>query len=141
MKDLDGTLAGEPFHQGNVMLRDLGHRADTDSFLFAKLRAGVRDRGEDEHARVGLLPTTEPLAYGPTRNPWNTDRSPGGSSGGSAAAVASGMVPMGHGVTAAARSASPSARAGCSASSRHAGGSRSAPARERRGAAWSRVTC
>ena len=42
------------------------------------------------------MPTTEPEAYGPTRNPWNTEHGTGGSSGGSAAAVASGMVPVGH---------------------------------------------
>src|SRR5262249_23507156 len=45
----------------------------------------------------GWLPPTEPLAYGPTRTPWNTGHSSGGSSGGTGAAVASGMVPLGHG--------------------------------------------
>src|SRR5207253_11219607 len=45
---------------------------------------------------LGILPTTEPMVYGPTRNPWDTGRSTGGSSGGSAAAVASGMVTAAH---------------------------------------------
>src|SRR5262249_20108234 len=46
---------------------------------------------------LACAPTTEPLAYGPARNPWNTELSPSGSSGGSAAAVASGMVAVAHG--------------------------------------------
>jgi amidase len=53
--------------------------------------------GRTNVPELGPLPTTEPLAYGPTHNPWDTTRSPGGSSGGSAAAVASGMVAVAHG--------------------------------------------
>lgn len=97
VKDLDGSLAGEPLHMGNRMLRDLGHVADHDSHLFARLRAaGCVIVGKTNTPELGLLPTTEPHAYRPTRNPWDLTRSPGGSSGGSAAAVASGMVPFAH---------------------------------------------
>jgi amidase len=97
VKDLDGTLADEPLHLGNRMLRDLGHVADHDSYLFARLRAaGCVVVGKTNTPELGLLPTTESLAYGPTRNPWDLTRSPGGSSGGSAAAVAAGMVPFAH---------------------------------------------
>jgi amidase len=96
-KDLDGSSAGDPLHLGNQALRDLGYRADHDTYLIAKLRAaGFIPVGKTNTPEFGLLPTTEPKAYGPTRNPWNTVHSPGGSSGGSATAVASGMVPVGH---------------------------------------------
>lgn len=57
---------------------------------------GLIPLGKTNAPEFGLLPTTEPLLYGPTRNPWAPDRSPGGSSGGAAAAVASGMVPFAH---------------------------------------------
>jgi amidase len=97
VKDLDGSLAGEPLHLGNRMLRDLGHVADHDSYLFARLRAaGCVIVGKTNTPELGLLPTTESHAYPPARNPWDVARSPGGSSGGSAAAVASGMVPVAH---------------------------------------------
>src|SRR4051794_8814923 len=97
VKDLDGSLAGEPLHLGNRMLRDLAHVADHDSYLFARLRAaGCVVVGKTNTPELGLLPTTESHAYPPARNPWDVTRSPGGSSGGSAAAVASGMVPVAH---------------------------------------------
>lgn len=97
VKDLDGPLAGEPYHWGNRLLRAVGHTADHDSYLNARLRAaGFVVIGKTNTPELGLLPTTEPAAYGPTRNPWDPTRSPGGSSGGTAAAVASGMVPLGH---------------------------------------------
>jgi len=96
-KDLDGSMAGEPLHQGNALLKQLGHTGDHDSYLFEKLRAaGFVPVGKTNTPELGLMPTTEPLAYGPTRNPWSTAHGTGGSSGGSAAAVASGMVPVGH---------------------------------------------
>jgi amidase len=61
------------------------------------LRAGFIVLGKTNTCEFGLLPTTEPLQHGPTRNPWNPEHSAGGSSGGAAAAVASGMVPLAQG--------------------------------------------
>lgn len=98
IKDLDGFSAGDPFHAGMRFLKDLGWTEERDSYAFAKLRAaGFVVVGKTNCPELGLIPSTEPEAYGPTRNPWNLDRSPGGSSGGTAAAVASRMVPVGHG--------------------------------------------
>src|SRR5207249_9657348 len=58
--------------------------------------AGLIHCGKTNTPEFGLVPTTEPRLFGPSRNPWDASRSTGGSSGGSAAAVASGMVPMAH---------------------------------------------
>jgi amidase len=88
---------GDPLHWGNQLLKRVGYTAERDSYLFQKLRAaGFVVIGKTNTPEFGLMPTTEPEAYGPTRNPWNTGHGTGGSSGGSAAAVASGMVPVGH---------------------------------------------
>ncbi|MEX0663566.1 MAG: amidase [Acidimicrobiia bacterium] len=97
IKDLDGSSAGDPLHMGNRLLKRVGYVADHDSYLFTKLRdAGFIVVGKTNTPEFGLMPTTEPVAYGPTRNPWSTGHGTGGSSGGTAAAVASGMVPLGH---------------------------------------------
>ncbi len=97
LKDLDTYSAGDPFHAGMRFLRDHRYIATHDSYLTAKLRAaGFVFLGKTNTPELGLNITTEPLAYGPSRNPWNPEHSTGGSSGGSAAAVAAGMVPAAH---------------------------------------------
>ncbi len=69
-----------------------------DAFLVRRLReAGFVIVGKTTLPENGILPTTESRRFGPTANPWALDRTPGGSSGGSAAAVAAGMVPIAHG--------------------------------------------
>ena len=97
LKDLACHSAGDPMHEGMRFLRDLGWVEHDDTYLAAKFRAaGFVFVGKTNTPELGILPTTEPQAYGPTRNPWDTGRSTGGSSGGSAAAVASGMVAAAH---------------------------------------------
>ena len=71
------------------------HRAKTDSTIVTRLRAaGFVVFGKTNMPELGLNVTTEPKMYGPTRNPWGPDHSAGGSSGGSAAAVACGISPI-----------------------------------------------
>ncbi|MDE0653604.1 MAG: amidase [bacterium] len=95
LKDLWPASAGDPVHLGMAVLRDAGYTHPTDGNQVTCLRrAGFVFVGRTNTPELGLVATTEPLAYGPTRNPWNTERGPGGSSGGSAAAVLSGMVPV-----------------------------------------------
>ncbi|HEX7131112.1 MAG TPA: amidase [Iamia sp.] len=97
LKDLDGSAEGLPLHMGTKVLRDAGFTATGDDTLTARFRqAGLVVIGKTNTPELGLVPSTEPEAYGPTHNPWDPTRTPGGSSGGSAAAVAAGVVPMGH---------------------------------------------
>ncbi len=97
VKDLGCEMAGEPHTLGNRVLKEAGVRATQDSYLYESIRgAGFVTLGRTNTPELGGTITTEPEAFGPSRNPWNPDHSTGGSSGGSAAAVAAGMVPIAH---------------------------------------------
>jgi amidase len=90
------AVAGMPYTLGSDLFGDFvpGH----DAFVVRRLReAGFVIVGKTKLPEYGILPVTEPRRFGPARNPWDTERTPGGSSGGAAAAVASGMVPLAHG--------------------------------------------
>lgn len=96
VKDLAAECQGAPLADGSGFAAGR-YISRTDSELVRRFRkAGLVILGKSNTSEFGLLPTTEPERFGPTRNPWDTSRGPGGSSGGSAAAVASGMVPAGH---------------------------------------------
>jgi amidase len=74
------------------------HVADHDANITRRLKdAGFVVVGTTTLPEYGILPVSEARLFGPTRNPWDVERTPGGSSGGSAAAVAAGMVPVAHG--------------------------------------------
>ncbi len=96
-KDIGAALAGQPFHLGTTALKEIDFRAPVDTFLGARFRdAGFVTIGKTNVPELGILPTTESRAYGAARNPWDPEHTPGGSSGGAAAAVASGMVSIAH---------------------------------------------
>jgi amidase len=97
VKDAVCHTAGDPYHCGMQFLKDRHWTAETDAYLARKLRrAGFVFVGKTNTPELATSVTTEPLAYGPTRNPWNLGHSTGGSSGGSAAAVAAGLAPVAH---------------------------------------------
>jgi amidase len=97
VKDLLATVGGAPYAGGLRLLKDAGFRSPHDSYLVRRLReAGFVITGKTSCSELGIVPTTEPVAWGPSRNPWNAGHSTGGSSGGSAAAVAAGLVPIAH---------------------------------------------
>ncbi|MFK0244121.1 amidase [Amycolatopsis azurea] len=101
IKDLFTDVAGQVCTSGNVALKAQARPAEADEPLVARFRAaGLIFAGRTASSEFGTVPTAESAAWGATRNPWNTTLSPGGSSGGSAAAVAAGMVPAAHGTDA-----------------------------------------
>src|SRR3954449_76824 len=106
----DRPLAGVPIAVKDLIAMTEGIRTthgmeamgdwvpDHDSATVRKLRAaGAIIVGKTNTPELGILPVTEPDRFGPCRNPWDASRTPGGSSGGSGAAVASGMVSLAHG--------------------------------------------
>ncbi|MDY7228950.1 amidase [Hyalangium rubrum] len=98
IKDIILHAANVPTAMGSRVLKELNLKLPYDSTLMTRYRrAGVVLMGRTNLPELGLLLTTEPQAWGPTRNPWDLERSPGGSSGGTAAAVRAGVVPLGHG--------------------------------------------
>jgi amidase len=97
-KDLGCTTAGEPDSGGSRFLKETGYIASVTTEFARRIHAaGFINLGRTNSPEFGALPTTEPLAWGPTRNPWDVTRTTAGSSGGSCAAVASGMVPVATG--------------------------------------------
>ncbi|MER9420519.1 amidase [Mesorhizobium sp. M0306] len=93
-----GAQVGIPRFAGNRILKDKPLVAAVDAPVGKCLRdAGFITLGVSKIPEVGWYTDTQPVACGPTRNPWALERSVGGSSGGAAAAVASGMVPVAHG--------------------------------------------
>jgi len=106
---LSGPFAGVPYlikDLNNVtgVVTRLGSRSTEgsppatgqDAYINATFATGIVCIGKSATPENGYLPTTEPLAFGPSKNPWDTTRSTAGSSGGAAAAVAAGVVPMAH---------------------------------------------
>ena len=95
LKDLYTSCAGQTLSNGNIALKDAGKIDAADTTLVARFKAaGLVIAGRTNSSEMGSLPTAQPLAWGATHNPWALERTPGGSSGGAAAAVAAGMVPF-----------------------------------------------
>src|SRR6201986_745511 len=96
IKDINIAVAGWPMTNGSAFLRN--HVSNADAELTKRYRdAGVVLVGQTNTPEFGIPGTTEGRHLGICRNPWNPDHSSGGSSGGAAAAVSRGMVPMAHG--------------------------------------------
>lgn len=97
IKDLGCEAVDFPSHNGSRLLKNTKY--GKDSTIFQRIReTGVVTFGRTTSPEGGIGAATEAAVYGgPTRNPWDLDRTPGGSSGGSGAAVAAGIVPFAHG--------------------------------------------
>lgn len=105
----DGPFTGVPYVFKELVVSVMGAPSTAASKLFANAmptadseivsrcrRAGIIVIGKTNSSEFGIAAATEPALFGPTKNPWDLALSPGGSSGGSAAAVAAGILPMGH---------------------------------------------
>ncbi len=95
IKDLFAPVAGLRMAQGSDLVGD--YTPDYDNALVRRFKdAGFVIVGKTQTPEFGILPVTEPRRFGPARNPWDPERTTGGSSGGAAGAVASGTVPIAH---------------------------------------------
>lgn len=95
IKEMDLHAAGIPMEMGSRLAQ--GYTKQYDTELMKRFRAaGFVTLGVTAAPEFGFSATTESIFHGPTCNPWNKERIPGGSSGGSAAAVAAGLVPLAH---------------------------------------------
>lgn len=131
LKDLGAAAIGHPDHQGSLVRKAAGCTFDHDSALVRRLRAGgFVPIGRTNSAEFGLHSETRNLAYGLTRNPWNTSRSAGGSSGGAAAAVAAGMTAIAQGTDGGGSLRNPAAHCGLVALKVSRGAISGAPAGE-----------
>ncbi|MFS0862536.1 amidase [Fredinandcohnia sp. 179-A 10B2 NHS] len=93
LKDIQQEVKGEPITHGSKAYS--GYVATQDAEFVRRIKStGAIILGHTNVPEFALMGITEPKHYGATRNPWNSEHTPGGSSGGSAAAVASGMVPI-----------------------------------------------
>ncbi|MEV0122225.1 amidase [Streptomyces sp. NPDC050703] len=100
IKDIGVSMAGRRMELGSRLAA--GNVAHADSALMRRFRrAGLVTFGRTATPELAYSITTEPVLYGPTRNPWDPGRSAGGSSGGAGAAVAAGVVPVAHATDAA----------------------------------------
>lgn len=98
MKDAGQELEGTPHWVGTSVLHRAGHRSPATTSLAARMEAaGLVVLGKTNLPELSAGATTEPAEFGPTRNPYDVERTAGGSSGGSAAAVAAGWVAVAHG--------------------------------------------
>lgn len=95
IKEGCAAIKGQPFNIASRL--GVGCVAQKDDELTVRFRqSGVNIVGQSTAPEAGNAPTTESVLHGPTRNPWNTNYMPGGSSGGAAAAVAAGVLPIAH---------------------------------------------
>lgn len=96
VKDLLADVEGVPTSSGSRFFKN--YVPDHDSNLVARYKAaGLNIFGKTNTPEFGITPITDPELWGSTKNPWNLAHTPGGSSGGSAAAVGAGIVPMASG--------------------------------------------
>jgi len=95
IKDLGFFETGEPATFGSSLFKDFVADHET-AYVTRCKKAGLVFMGRSSSPEFGLNPNTEPRLYGSCHNPWNLEYSPGGSSGGAAAAVSAGILPVAH---------------------------------------------